>query len=29
MVFSGGKPIDMLVGAVGEDGLRHFIQKHI
>ena len=29
MVFSGGKPIDQVVGAIGEDGLRHFIQKHI
>ena len=29
MVFSGGKPVDMVVGAVGEDGLRQLIQKHI
>lgn len=29
MVFAGGKPVDMVVGAVGEDGLRHLIQKHI
>lgn len=29
MVFSSGKPIDMVVGAVGEDGLKNLIQKHI
>lgn len=29
IVFQGGKPIDMIVGAVGEDGLRKLIQKHI
>lgn len=29
IVFLGGKPIDMVVGAVGEDGLRKLIQKHI
>jgi len=29
MIFSGGKPIDQIVGAVGEDGLRQLIQKHI
>ena len=29
MVFSGGKPIDVVVGAVGEEGLKRLIQKHI
>jgi thioredoxin 1 len=29
MIFSGGKPIDMAVGAVGEDGLRKLIQKQV
>ena len=29
IVFFNGKPIDMVVGAVGEDGLRKLIQKHI
>ncbi|MFQ6134400.1 MAG: thioredoxin [Nitrososphaerales archaeon] len=29
MVFSGGKPVDMVVGAVGEEGLKKLIQKHI
>jgi len=28
MIFSGGKPIDMLVGAVGEEGLKRLIHKH-
>lgn len=29
MVFSGGRPVDMVVGAVGEEGLRKIIQKNI
>lgn len=29
IVFLDGKPIDMVVGAVGEDGLRKLIHKHI
>ncbi len=29
IVFLDGKPIDMVVGAVGKDGLRKLIQKHI
>jgi thioredoxin 1 len=28
MVFKGGQPVDMVVGAVGEDGLRKIIQKN-
>jgi thioredoxin 1 len=29
MLFSRGKPIDMVVGAVSEDKLRQMIQKHL
>ncbi len=29
MVFLGGKPVDMLIGAVGAGGLRNLIQKHV
>lgn len=29
MVFSGGRPVDMLVGAVGEERLRKLVQKHL
>jgi thioredoxin 1 len=28
MVFKDGRPVDMVVGAVGEDGLRKIIQKN-
>jgi thioredoxin 1 len=29
IIFSGGKPVDMVVGAVGEDGLRRLIVKQV
>ncbi len=29
MVFSGGRPVDMLIGAVGEERLRKLVQKHL
>lgn len=29
MVFSGGRPVDMLIGAVGEERLKKLVQKHL